>query len=130
MMVSKRSLLAAGLSVALLRVSAPAIAQAQSATPAIAPIASFNESLLGVMKAGSKTPFSQRFQMLSPAVDQTFDLERILRVSVGSAWSTLPPAQQQRLLVIFRAFTIVTYVANFHSYKGRTITVSPVTRAI
>jgi phospholipid transport system substrate-binding protein len=130
MLVSKRNLLAAGVSLAPLRISAPALAQAQSASPAVAPIESFNASLLGVMKAGSKTPFSQRFQMLAPAVDQTFDLERILRVSVGSGWSTLPPAQQQRLLAIFRAFTIVTYVANFHSYKGRTITVAPTTRAI
>jgi phospholipid transport system substrate-binding protein len=82
------------------------------------------------MKEGRDTPFQQRYQTLAPAVDQAFDLEGILRVSVGSYWPSLPAAQQQSLLSVFRAFTIANYVANFHSFKGRVINVSPTTRPV
>jgi phospholipid transport system substrate-binding protein len=63
-------------------------------------------------------------------VDAAFDLAGILRISVGAFWSTLPPAQQQALLQVFRTYTIANYVANFHSYKGRVIDVQPTTRAV
>jgi phospholipid transport system substrate-binding protein len=68
--------------------------------------------------------------MLAPAVDAAFDLQGILRISVGALWSTLPPAQQQTLLQVFRSYTIANYVANFHSYKGRVIDVQPTTRPV
>jgi phospholipid transport system substrate-binding protein len=126
MTTSRRGFLVAGLSLA----TCPVMARAQSGNPVTAPIESFSAALLGVMKAGNATPFPQRYQMLAPAVDSAFDLQRILRVSVGSTWSSLPPDQQQKLLQVFRDFTIVTYVSNFHSFRNRTITVSPTTRPV
>jgi phospholipid transport system substrate-binding protein len=107
-------------------------ANAQSAPAGGAPgtISQFYVVLLQVMKEGRQTPFQTRYQTLAPAVDQAFDLEGILRVSVGSYWSSLPDAQRQNLLSVFRAFTVANYVSNFHSYKGRVLTVSPTTRAV
>jgi phospholipid transport system substrate-binding protein len=107
-------------------------AQAQSAGAGGGPgtISQFYVVLLQVMKQGRQTAFQQRYQTLAPAVDQAFDLEGILRVSVGSYWSSLPDGQKQTLLSVFRAFTVATYVSNFHSYKGRVLTVSPNTRAV
>ncbi len=105
-------------------------ARAQAAAPATVPITQFYDVLLEVMKAGRSTPFQQRYQMLLPAVDAAFDLAGILRVSVGAFWSSLPPAQQQTLLQVFRNYTVANYVANFHSYKGRVIRVAPTTRAV
>ncbi len=82
------------------------------------------------MKAGDQTPFLQRFQMLAPVVDQVFDLPRILRVSVGSYWTGLPAAQQEKLQQVFRSFIIATYVANFRTYSGEISSVSPQTRSV
>jgi phospholipid transport system substrate-binding protein len=133
MSVSRRIFLATGVAAALL----PAIACAQSdaspassASAAIQPIADFDAALLTVMKAGQTAPFPQRYQMLTPSVDRVFDLERILRVSVGSYWSALPPAQQAKLEEVFRSFIVATYVSSFRTYHGDTISVSPTTRAI
>ncbi|HEX3983277.1 MAG TPA: ABC transporter substrate-binding protein [Acidisoma sp.] len=125
MTVSRRKLLAFTLPLAL----AAGTASAQDAG-APQTVTQFYAVLLQIMKAGRSAPFQQRYQTLAPAVDQAFDLPGILRVSVGSYWASIPPAQQQTLLSVFRAYTIANYVSNFHSYKGRVISVSPNTRAV
>jgi phospholipid transport system substrate-binding protein len=124
---SRRQLIA--MSLPLVLAARQAAAQA-AADPATIPVTQFYGVLLQAMKAGRSTPFPQRYQMLAPAVDAAFDLAGILRISVGAFWSTLPPAQQQALLQVFRTYTIANYVANFHSYKGRVIDVQPTTRAV
>jgi phospholipid transport system substrate-binding protein len=105
-------------------------ARAQAVDPATVPITQFYAVLLQVMKAGRGTPFPQRVQILAPAVDAAFDVPGILRISVGAYWSSLPPAQQQTLLGVFRSYTICNYVSSFHSYKGRVISVAPTTRPV
>jgi phospholipid transport system substrate-binding protein len=125
MTVSRRKLLA--FTVPLVMAAGGAGAQTSGAPDTVN---QFYTVLLQIMKEGRGTPFSQRYQTLAPAVDQAFDLQGILRVSVGSYWSSLPPAQQQTLLSVFRAYTIANYVSNFHSYKGRVINVSPNTRTV
>lgn len=127
MVASRRVFLAALGSTALF----PAFGWADSGAAAVtAPVTALNEALIAIMKAGDSTPFVKRFQMLAPVVDQVFDLARILRVSVGAYWSTLPAAQQQKLQQVFRSFIVATYVANFHSYNGEVSSVSPTTRAV
>ncbi|GAB0113847.1 ABC transporter substrate-binding protein [Acidisoma sp. C75] len=126
-MASRRMVIAA-LGAAVL-LPARGWAQAAQGSP-IAPIETLNQALIAVMKAGDGTPFAKRYQMLAPVVDQVFDLPRILRFSVGAYWGTLPPAQQQKLLQVFRSFIVATYVANFHSYNGEVSKVSPTTRSV
>ncbi len=126
MTVTRRGLMAGSLSALLV----PSLALAQSPATAPAVITRFYAVLEQVMKDGRKTPFPQRFQLLAPAVDQAFDLAGILRVSVGAYWTSLPPAEQQQLLTEFRAFTVASYISNFHSYKNRVLTVFPTTRAV
>lgn len=104
-------------------------AQAAASSPT-APIQTLNQALIAVMKAGEAVPFAKRYEMLAPTVDQVFDLQRILRVSVGAYWGTLPAAQKQKLLQVFRSFIVATYVANFHAYDGEVSSISPTTRAV
>jgi phospholipid transport system substrate-binding protein len=131
-LVSRRILLAAGASAVLL----PGFARAQTATTSTAadaatqPIIAFDAALLNVMKAGGSVPFPQRFQMLAPSVDRVFDLERILRVSIGSYWESLPAGQTEKLSQVFRSFIIATYVSNFHTYSDDAIQVAPGTRPV
>jgi phospholipid transport system substrate-binding protein len=117
------------MSLPLILSARPAAAQG-AADPATGTVTQFYGVLLEVMKAGTRTPFPQRYQTLAPAVDAAFDLTGILRISVGAYWGSLPPAQQQTLLQVFRTYTVANYVSNFHSYKGRVINVEPTTRPV
>jgi phospholipid transport system substrate-binding protein len=125
MAFSRRVLLTAVCSAAVY----PSLGRAQAASPT-APILALDSALIAVMKAGDSTPFATRYQMLAPAIDQGFDLPRIIAVSVGSYWGSLPPAQQQKLREVFRSFIIANYVSNFHAYNGEVAVVAPATRAV
>jgi phospholipid transport system substrate-binding protein len=125
---SRRNFLGQALAVAALFSTSSAFAQADVALTA--PISTLGNALLAVMRLGKQTPFPQRYNILAPAVDQAFDLEDVLRVSVGSYWSGLPAAQQQKLLQAFRSFIIATYVSNFKSYDGQTFAISPTIRTV
>jgi phospholipid transport system substrate-binding protein len=82
------------------------------------------------MKAGNSTPFAQRFDMLAPVIDETFDLGTILQESVGPTWETLPPDQQQMLAQAFRRYTVASYVNNFNGYNGQRFVVKPTPRSV
>jgi phospholipid transport system substrate-binding protein len=96
----------------------------------LAPVHQLIEGLLRVMKAGHSTPFSQRFDMLAPVIDQTFDLSTILQESVGATWQSLPPDQQAQLLKSFRRYTIASYANSFDEYNGQRFMVNPETRVV
>lgn len=93
-------------------------------------VQAFDGALLSAMKAGARVPFAQRYAMLEPAVDRTFDLDAILRVSVGPHWASLPADQRAALQEAFRRYTVANFVANFDSYSGETIQVEPDTRSL
>jgi phospholipid transport system substrate-binding protein len=95
----------------LLPVTAPPPACADSG--AVAPVHQLIDGLSRVMKAGRAVPFSQRFDMLAPVIDQTLDLNTILKASVGATWDNLPPDQQAALLKAFRRYTVASYVNGF-----------------
>ena len=111
-------------------------ALAASAMPAhadptpTAPIQQLTDGLLRVMKTGPGTPFKQRFDMLAPVIDQVFDLDAVLRTSVGPEWASLPPDQQDMLRPAFRRYTVASYVNNFNSFNGQQFTVEPQTRPV
>jgi phospholipid transport system substrate-binding protein len=96
----------------------------------LAPIDQLIEGLLRVMKAGHSTPFSQRFDMLAPVIDQTFDLSTILQESVGATWQSLLTDQQAQLLKSFRRYTIASYINSFDEYNGQRFVVDPETRVV
>ena len=82
------------------------------------------------MKAGPATPFQQRFDMLAPVLDRIFDLDAILRQSVGSSWASLSPSQQNMLRQAFRRYTIASYVNSFDHFNGQRFAVEPQTRPV
>lgn len=97
---------------------------------AVAPIQRLCDGLLNAMKAGSATPFQQRFATLEPVIDSVFDLSAILQISVGPAWSAIPPDQQAALLTAFRRYTIASYVNNFDNDAGQHFNVLPETKTL
>ncbi|HEX3574207.1 MAG TPA: ABC transporter substrate-binding protein [Rhodopila sp.] len=104
--------------------------QAANESPPVEPIQQLINGLLQIMKAGPGTPFQQRFDILAPIIDRTFDLSAILEESVGGSWSTLPPDQQKTLADAFRRYTVASYVNSFDDYNGQHFTVSPDTRTV
>lgn len=96
----------------------------------IEPIQQLVDGLLRIMKVGHGTPFSNRFEMLAPVIDRTFDLGAILQESVGLIWVTLPPDQQMMLAQAFRRYTVATYVNSFVGFNGQRFVISPTTRAV
>jgi phospholipid transport system substrate-binding protein len=94
------------------------------------PIVTLNSGLLAVMKAGNAVPFTERYNTLSRVVENTFDLQEILRRCVGSSWSTLAAPEQAELLEVFQRFTITSYIASFNSYAGQRFEIEPSPRAV
>jgi phospholipid transport system substrate-binding protein len=107
----------------------PSLAQVETGSR-VAPIVALDAALIAVMKASDRTPFMQRYQILAPVIDQVFDLDRVIKVSVGPYWAGLSSIQQETLELVFRRYTITTYVANFDTYSGEVANVSSVTRTV
>ncbi|MDE2580638.1 MAG: ABC transporter substrate-binding protein [Rhodospirillales bacterium] len=111
----------------------PAAAAPPDATPAagaLAPIRALDKALIAIMQAGRTTPFEKRAEMLAPAVDRAFDLQQILRISVGSDWSRFSAQVQSDLLAAFRRYTVASYVDNFDTFDGEHFVEQPVTRPL
>lgn len=102
-----------------------AIRRARAAEGPVAPIQRLSQAMLTIMKQGKATPFAQRANELAPALDAALNIPQILRLSVGASWTGLSPAEQQRLLGVFRQYILATFVENFNSYDGQTVTVFP-----
>jgi phospholipid transport system substrate-binding protein len=123
-MTTRRLLLATAL-------FAPVAALAQtSPTAPAAPVEALNQGILAIMRAAQTTGFAERAQMLTPVVQSSFDLPRILRSSVGPHFASFPPAAQAELLDVFTQFTVASYVANFDDYNGERFDVLPDTRRV
>jgi phospholipid transport system substrate-binding protein len=104
--------------------------QAKADPAAVAPIRELCDALLLAMHAGSAAPFGQRFAALAPVVDRAFDLPTILQVSVGPAWTGLPPDQQTALLTAFRRYTIASYVNSFDNFDGQRFDIQADTKSL
>jgi phospholipid transport system substrate-binding protein len=93
------------------------------------PINELYAGLQAGMRQGPGVPFQGRFERLAPVVDRVFDLDTILRTSVGLRWNSLDDSVRRTLATVFRTFTIASYTANFSKYNGEKFEVLPQTRA-
>jgi phospholipid transport system substrate-binding protein len=124
----RRGLLVAATSALFVATATPVRAVAEPAV--VEPIHELMDGLLRVMKQGLGTPFLQRFEILAPVIERTFDLAAVLKESVGAPWATLAPDQQQMLSQAFRRYTVATYVNSFNTFNGQRFEVLPDTRPV
>jgi phospholipid transport system substrate-binding protein len=101
---------------------------ADTTVPLDQPLRELYAALEEAMRNGHTTPFPKRFDALAPVVDQVFDLETVLKVSVGLRWDNMDPDVRTRLLQAFRRFTVATYVASFDKYDGEQFQILPGSR--
>jgi phospholipid transport system substrate-binding protein len=98
-------------------------------TEAQKPVSELYAGLQTAMQMGSAgASFQQRFDRLAPVIDRVFNLDAILRTSVGLRWTSLDDASRRELFNVFRTFTIASYTANFDSNGGERFQVLPQTR--
>jgi phospholipid transport system substrate-binding protein len=130
-LIGRRGLLALAIPAPLLAASwHRANADPNPGADAIAPIESLDAALRAAMKAGHSTPFTQRYAMLAPVIEQTFDLNAVLAASIGLSWSAIPGDQQAQLLDAFRRYTVASYTANFDNYTGQTFHIASEIRSL
>jgi phospholipid transport system substrate-binding protein len=103
----------------------PVLARAEDPAAVQQPIRSLYTTLKALMQDGRSLPFPRRFEILAPTIDEVYDLDTVLRVSVGPRWTMFDDTARQALSKAFRSFTVATYVANFDSDEGERFDVLP-----
>ncbi len=103
----------------LLNVATPAGAVIVEDRPgAVLMIEKLHTALLDAMKQGNAMGFAERKQMLAPTVQEVFDLETMVRVSVGGGWQKLGADDRKKLTEAFAGWTIATYASQFKAWNG------------
>lgn len=75
--------------------------------------------LLHIMREGQKLGYDGRYQYLEPIIDQSHDVDMIIKTILGATyWSQLDQTQQNLLVATFRQLTIATYASQFTAYDG------------
>lgn len=88
-------------------------------------IEQFHAVLIDVMKIDAD--FDQRYALLQPAVDATFDMNAIARMSLGTPWRALETASKQEFMQLMRELITATYADRFDSYNEQRFTITNVT---
>jgi phospholipid transport system substrate-binding protein len=91
----------------------------------VAPVQSFYDTLLQAMKGGAKLGFKGRRDLLAPAIEHSFDLPQMTRLTTGLDWQNLSPDDQQKLVAAFSDFSIATYANQFDDYSGERFEIDP-----
>jgi phospholipid transport system substrate-binding protein len=108
----------------------PGAARAQSAatdSSATGPVTALYAAL-GQIQARNSGGFDHRAQLLAPVVDRAYDLETVLRASVGLRYAGMADADKQQLRAVFRQFTIARYVSSFKPGGDARFTIDPTPR--
>jgi phospholipid transport system substrate-binding protein len=115
---------ALGAALASIAWSGRAVAQAPAQyNDARRPVADLYAGLAAIGRTGGA--FQQQFNQLAPVITRDFDLDTILRTSVGTRWTSLDANTQSSLTSVFQAFTVASYVANFGKGGGEKFEVLP-----
>ncbi|MDQ2878040.1 MAG: ABC transporter substrate-binding protein [Pseudomonadota bacterium] len=109
----------------LMLATAATAAFAQASEPAMASVLSLDDGLLSIMKSGKAVGAKGRAAAISPVLDAVYDLPLMTRLAVGSAWTTIAPADQAALVAAFRRLTIAQYASNFDGFSGQSFTIDP-----
>lgn len=76
-------------------------------------------SLIQVMREGEQLGYDGRFKFLEPVIDQSHDIELIIKTILGATyWSQLDNEQKNLIVDTFRQLSIATYAGRFNQYEG------------
>jgi len=100
-------------------------AEATLSDPAAKQIQSFYATLLDTMRRGPQLGIEGRYKALEPAVEASFDLPEMTRLTVGPTWTSMSESDRQKVIAAFRRMTVANYAANFNEYNGQQFVVDP-----
>ena len=86
-------------------------------------VGSFDDTLLLVMSQAKILGYRGRYELLGQAVDKTFDVPAMTRISVGPGWTGLSDNEKNRLTDAFRCFITATFATRFDAYGGERFTI-------
>ena len=76
-------------------------------------------SLLQAMREGEQLGYEGRFKFLESAINQSHDIELIIKTILGATyWSQLDKEQKSLIVDTFRQLSIATYAGRFNQYEG------------
>ncbi|QOJ24866.1 MAG: HpnM family protein [Gammaproteobacteria bacterium] len=82
-------------------------------------IGHLQSSLLQVMQEGEKLGYEGRYKFLEPVIDQSHDIDLIIKTILGATyWSQMDKAQQDLITATFRQLSIATYAGRFTHFEG------------
>ena len=82
----------------------------------------FHAALIEAMKTPS---WKGKIAILAPAVNASFEVETISRISLGRrSWQRLTPEQQSELQMLMTELIITSWAARFDGYKGQVFKVT------
>ena len=77
------------------------------------------------MRAGRTINPGDRYHLLTPVIERTFDLPVMTAFAVGAAWSNFTSDQQQAAIAAFTRLTISSYAHNFREFAGEQFELDP-----
>jgi phospholipid transport system substrate-binding protein len=96
-----------------------AASEESQATEAVAVVERLHAVLIEVMKEAESLGYQGRYDRLSPALQEFFDLPFMAEKSVGRHWKTTSPEDQKILVQTFVRYSIANYAGRFHGYSGQ-----------
>jgi len=94
----------------------PVIAQ-QSATPQNK-VETFHATLISVMKQAKTHSKEDRFKLLKPSVENSFDFKLMIALASGKYWRAATDPHQEELRAAFARFSVATYADRFSGFSG------------
>jgi phospholipid transport system substrate-binding protein len=81
-------------------------------------IEQYYDVLYDAWKNAAQLGFQGRYDLLEPAVRETFDMPYIAQFTVGRYWNNLSDAQKETLINAVTRLSTATYAARFDTYSG------------
>ncbi len=94
-------------------------AEVPPTSPAQVVVARLNASLLNVLTQSNELNYRQRFDLLAPALEETFDLKYMARQSVGRSFLDLEEDHRQTWYALFAEYMAANYACRFDHFSGQ-----------
>jgi phospholipid transport system substrate-binding protein len=115
--MTRRSLLAAGTSLALLSLIRVPVADAQDSPSAF--MDGIGRQVVQIFQTAGLSD-QERLSRLVKILDSSVDFQTVSRLVIGRYWRQATPQQQSEYMDLFREFTITTIASQLRNYGGET----------
>jgi phospholipid transport system substrate-binding protein len=92
---------------------------ATPSSPAVRVVESLQVVLMECMQRADELGFDGRYQIIAPALDQTFDMTAIARGSLAEVWNELDMSQRAQWVALTRDYTAADLADRFDRYSNQ-----------